>query len=424
MPADQTSNPEHRPLASGAASSNAPRTGRKTLFFTGAASLAVLALTAGQMATTEAETVGAEAAPMAAAVTVAAPLVAPINEWNEHTGRFVASQQVEVRSRVSGYLTETAFVDGTSVKKGDLLFRIDPRPFRAEVAAAQAELARAQASLSNARSESERGERLLERQALSTEDVERRNRQLLEAQADVAAARANLEAARLNLEFTEVRAPISGRISDDFVSEGNLVLGGAQGGAVLTTIMSIDPIQFEFTVSEADYLAFRAQQLGRAGLDGAQAAPAVYVRLMDEDAFATRGELSFMDNQLDRSTGTIRGRATFANPDGRLVPGMFGRLRIVASEEQEAVLIPDTAVQTDQTEKFVWVAGDGDTAERREVTLGPIVDGLRVVRGGLTGDERLVVAGTQFLQPGMPVNPADTGAVHFSNARTETTTRQ
>lgn len=370
------------------------------------AAVAAIAFGAGHFVETNAtETSSVQDGPPAANVTVARPTVKKITEWDEFTGRFVAVDSVEVRARVSGYLDSIAFTDGQIVKKGDLLFKIDPRPFEAALAAAQADLASAGAELQNAKSEHERGRRLLERAALSQEEADRRTRALRQAEAGWAAAKARVDQAALNLEFTEVRAPVAGRISDDFVSEGNLIVGGAQGGTLLTTIVSLDPIYFEFTASEADYLKYvrLAGNGANAGLEGGESP--VFAKLIDESEFTREGALSFVDNQLDPSTGTMRGRATFDNPDGVLAPGMFGRLKLSASSEYQAILIPDSAVQTDQNEKFVWVASSDNVAERRPIRPGPIVDGLRVVRSGLGADDRVIVSGGQFVAQGAPVSP-------------------
>lgn len=356
-------------------------------------------------------------APAAPAVTVAYPSVKQITEWDEYTGRFEAIDSVEIRARVSGYLTEIVFTPGEVVEQGDLLFRIDPRPFEADLAAANAELAGAEASLHNAQAQHSRGQRLLERETISREAVDDRLRALRVAEAELAVAHANVQQAELNLEFTEVRAPITGRISDDFVSEGNLIVGGAQGGTLLTTLVSTDLIHFEFTMSEADYLKYlRLDQAGVRESDRVTHHP-VRVKLMDEDSFAHEGELSFVDNQIDRSTGTMRGRATLANAYGVLAPGMFGRLQLPGSGEYEAVMIPDSAVQTDQSEKFVWVATKENIAIRQPVELGPIADGLRVVRSGLDAQTRVIVSGTQFVQANAPVVPQtadDTGLAQLS----------
>lgn len=357
----------------------------------------------GQISASEGQP--AETTPPAPNVTVAHPAVRDIIEWDEFTGRFEAVDSVEVRARVSGYLNAIAFEDGAVVKKGDLLFSIDPRPFEADLAAANADLSSAAAALQNAKAESERGRRLLERSALSQEEADRRTSALRQAESAWAAAKAHVEQAELNLEFTEIRAPITGRISDDFVSEGNLIVGGAQGGTLLTTIVSLDPIYFEFTASEADYLKYVrvADKGGNAGLSG-DANP-VFVKLLDESEFGHQGRMSFVDNRLDRSTGTMRGRATFANPDGVLAPGMFGRLKLAGTAEYQAVLVPDSAVQTDQNVKYVWLASEGNVAERREVELGPLHNGARVVRTGLNPGDRVIVSGAQFVAAGAPVAP-------------------
>ncbi len=357
----------------------------------------------------------AEAAP-APSVTVATPDAEKIVEWDEFTGRFEAIDSVEIRARVSGYLEAVAFEDGAIIQKGDLLFKIDPRPFEAELAGAKADLASAAAARRNAKEENDRGQRLLERSALSKEEADRRDSALRQADAAWAAANARVEQAALNLEFTEIRAPISGRISDDFVSEGNLIVGGAQGGTLLTRIVSLDPIYFEFSANEADYLKYLrlAANGDEAGLSGAESP--VFVKLLDESDFPHEGRLSFVDNRFDPSTGTMRGRATFANSDGVLTPGMFGRLKLAGSGEYTALLIPDSAVQTDQNIKFVWVAGEGDVAERREVALGPLHEGQRIVRSGLDADDRVIVSGSQFVMAGAAVAP-QSDATRLAEAR-------
>ncbi|MCB1703686.1 MAG: efflux RND transporter periplasmic adaptor subunit [Halioglobus sp.] len=345
------------------------------------------------------------AAPAGRMVMVAAPTVQRTVDWDEYSGRFAAIDDVEIRARVSGYLTEVAFTDGEIVDAGDLLFRIDPRPFEAALAAANATLAHTEAAFRYAKAESERGQQLVNQHALSNEEGERRLRELQQAEADRAAARARVAQAELDLEFTEVRAPVSGRVSDNFVSVGNLIVGGANGGTLLTTLVSLDPIYFEFTASEADYLKYRRlEQLGTRQ-SGRDTHHPVHVKLMDEDSFGHSGHLSFVDNRLDHSTGTMRGRATLDNPDGIFAPGMFGRLQLLGSGEYDAVLIPDTAVQTDQAQKFVWVATTDDTAARRVVKLGPELNGLRIVREGLDKNDRVIVSGTQFVRDGTPVIP-------------------
>ena len=273
----------------------------------------------------------AEDAPQGVSVTIAPPTMRKITEWDEYTGRFQAIDAVEIRARVSGYLDEVAFTDGDVVEKGALLFRIDPRPFQAELDAALAGLASADAEYQNAKAEQQRGEKLLQRQALSREEADRRTRVLKQAEAGLASAKAHADRARLDLEFTEVRAPITGRISDNFVSDGNLIVGGAQGGTLLTTIVSLDPIYFEFTASEADYLKYVRLAQNKERESSRNAAHPVFVKLIDEADFVHKGRMSFVDNQLDHSTGTMRGRATFENADGVFIPGMFGELRLLGS---------------------------------------------------------------------------------------------
>ncbi|MGB0694426.1 MAG: efflux RND transporter periplasmic adaptor subunit [Rhodospirillaceae bacterium] len=342
------------------------------------------------------------AAPPATVVDVAHPELRRIIEWDDYTGRFAAVDNVEIRARVSGFLEQVHFQDGQTVTAGDLLFTIDQRPFRTALAEAQADLAAARAVLDNARTEAERGEVLVARGALSRQNADDRLQALREAEAAVVGAEARLDRAELELSFTEVRAPVSGRISDDAVSVGNLI---SAGDHVLSNIVSLDPIEFEFTVSEANYLNY--VRLARTGdrESSRTAANPVSLQLMDETGFGHVGKMGFVDNQFNGSTGTMRGRAVFDNPDHVFTPGMFARIRLAGSAEYDAVLIPDAAVQTDQSEKFVWVADAADTAQRRTVELGPIVDGLRVVRTGLSAEDRLIIGGTQFVFAGAALAP-------------------
>ena len=343
-------------------------------------------------------------------VTVSSPTIRNIVEWDEYTGRFAAIESVEIRARVSGYLDSINFEDGADVAQGDLLFVIDPRPYEAILAQSDAEIARAQAAAKTADLELERGKELLDRGAVSQGDYDRRLQSKLQADASVRAAEAALRRAQLDVEFTQIRAPIAGRISQNYVSRGNLISGGETGGTLLTTIVSIDPIEFEFTASEADYLKYVRLGLSGERPSSRDVANPVQLRLADEDEFLHSGFMSFVDNRLDISTGTMLGRATFENPEGLFAPGMFARLRLLGSGRYDAVLIPDEAILTDQTQKFVWVVGEGNLAEFRPVTPGPIVDGLRVVRSGLSGDDRVVVTGVQFVRPGAPLAPQEAPA--------------
>ena len=335
-------------------------------------------------------------APPAPSVTVAVPLVQAVQDWDEFTGRFEATQSVEVRARVGGYVSGVHFRDGDYVRRGQLLFSLDPRPAQAALASARAQLSQAQAQLALAQSELTRSETLLESQAVSQAEVDTRRGALQTAQAAIAAANANVRARQLDLEFTRVTAPISGRVSDRRVDAGNLVAGGSSAADVLTTVVSSAPIHFVFDGSEAVLLKYQRQ--ARRG-----AAP-IQVRLQDESDFTRTGTLDFTDNAVDTASGVIRLRAVIPNADGFLKPGMFGQARLAGSGSYEAMLVPDAAVATDQARRIVYVvAADGSVAPR-PVQLGPLVDGLRVIRSGLQRTDRVIINGVQRIQqPGMKV---------------------
>ena len=335
-------------------------------------------------------------APPAPAVTVATPLVRAVQDWDEFTGRFEATQSVEVRARVGGYISGVHFRDGDYVRRGQLLFSLDPRPAQAALAAARAQLSQAQAQLALARSELARSETLLESQAVSQAEVDTRRSALQTAQAAIAAANASVRARQLDVEFTRVTAPISGRVSDRRVDAGNLVAGGSSAADVLTTVVSSAPIHFVFDGSEAVLLKYQRQ--ARRG-----AAP-IQVRLQDETDFRRSGTLDFTDNAVDTASGVIRLRAVIPNADGFLKPGMFGQARLAGAGTYEAMLVPDAAVATDQARRIVYVvAADGSVAPK-PVQLGPLVDGLRVVRSGLERTDRVIINGVQRIQgPGMKV---------------------
>jgi RND family efflux transporter MFP subunit len=347
----------------------------------------------------------ARAAPPPPPVTIAQPLVKRIVEWDEFTGRFEAVEMVEIRSRVSGYLESVHFRDGEIVEKGQLLFVIDPRPFQAAVERARAELQRATTRIDLTRTELSRSERLLESRTISQEAYDTRRQNMREAEAQVAAVRAQLRSAELELEFTQIKSPLHGRISDRKVDVGNVVSGGTPQASLLTTIVSLDPIYFVFDASEADFL--RYMRLSRAGArpSSRESANPVYVRLADETDWRRRGHMDFVDNVLSPGTGTIRGRAVFENPDLLLTPGVFGRLRIVGSGEYDSMLVPDTAVVADQTRRMLFVVKDDGTVDPRPVLLGPIVDGLRVVRSGISASDRVIINGLQRARPGAKVTP-------------------
>ena len=338
--------------------------------------------------------------PPAPSVTVAVPLVQAVQDWDEFTGRFEATQSVEVRARVGGYISGVHFRDGDYVRRGQLLFTLDPRPAQAALASARAQLSQAQAQLSLARSELARSETLLESQAVSQAEVDTRRGALQTAEAAIAAANANVRARQLDLEFTRVTAPISGRVSDRRVDAGNLVAGGSSAADVLTTVVSSAPIHFVFDGSEAILLKYQRQ--ARNG-----AAP-IQVRLQDESAYSRSGTLDFTDNAVDTASGVIRLRALIPNADGFLKPGMFGQARLAGAGTYNAMLVPDAAIATDQARRIVYVvAADGSVAPR-PVQLGPLVDGLRVVRSGLQRSDRVIINGVQRIQqPGMKVKAAN-----------------
>jgi RND family efflux transporter MFP subunit len=340
------------------------------------------------------------AAPPPPVVTVATPLVRQIAEWDDYSGRFEASKSVEVRPRVSGAIVAVHFTDGAMVRKGQLLFTIDQRPYVAALAEARAAVASARSDLSLAQADYGRATRLLEVDAVSRSDVDRVRARVQAAQAAVAAASARVQSRALDVGFTQVRAPIGGRISDRRIDAGNLVQGGVSGaeGTLLTTINAIDPIYFTFDASEALFLKAR-----RASESGTEPS-AVQIRLQDEADYRWHGRLDFTDNGLDTRSGTIRLRAVVTDPTHFLTPGMFGNMRLSTSAPAPALLVPDSAVQTDQARKIVLVVGKDGTVAPRPVTVGPLIDGLRVVRTGLTPSDRVVIAGTQMAMPGTKVD--------------------
>lgn len=337
-------------------------------------------------------------------VTVSQPLVRELIEWDEYTGRLEAVESVEVRARVSGYLQSINFKEGAIVKKGDLLFLIDPRPYKAELDRAEAELKVTKARLELARNDLARAKKLLTARAISEEEADTRSADVNVAQATLEQGKAAVEAARLNVEFTQVTAPISGRISREFVTEGNLINGGT-GGTLLTTIVSLDPI---YCYAEADEQAFlkyvRLAREGKRPSSRDEQNP-VYLALADEEGFPHKGHMDFVDNQLDPDTGTITGRAIFPNPDLTLTPGLFARVRIPGSGKYDAILLPDEAIGSDQSQRFVMIVNNENTTEHRKVELGPIVNGLRIIRKGLKPGDWVIVKGVQRVRPGMKVDP-------------------
>ena len=359
---------------------------------------APLALLAG-LAIVEFREAPVTAAPPTPTVTVASPLIRQISEWDDYSGRFEASKSVEVRPRVSGAIVAVHFTDGSVVHKGQLLFTIDSRPFVAALNEARAAVQGARSDLALAQADLGRATRLLEVDAVSRSDVDRLRARVQASQAALAAAQARVQSRALDVGFTQVRAPITGRISDRRIDAGNLVQGGGSGGegTLLTTINALDPIYFNFDASEGLFLKAR-----RARGNGA-APSAVEIKLQDETDYRWHGRLDFTDNGLDMRSGTIRLRAVVSNPTQFLTPGMFGNMRLSTSGTVPALLVPDAAVQADQARKIVLVVAKDGSVAPRTVVLGPAVDGLRVVRSGLTTSDRVIISGTQLAMPGSKV---------------------
>jgi multidrug efflux system membrane fusion protein len=346
----------------------------------------------------------AAAATPPASVTVAHPVRRSVTEWDDYVGRFAPSQTVEIRPRVSGAVTAIHFHDGDVVQRGQLLFTIDQRPFLAAEAEARANVASARSALALARSDLARAARLTGDDAISAGEVDGLRARVQANAGALAAAEARLRERALDVEFTQVRAPIGGRISDRRIDIGNLVAGGEGATAtLLTTINALDPIYFGFDASEALFL--KAQRDRKAGQ-----APTVQIRLQDEAGYRWSGKLDFTDNGLDPRSGTIRGRATLANPQGFLTPGMFGKMRLATGGTAQALLVPDSAIQTDQARKTVLVVGANGAVVAKPVELGAVVDGLRIIRSGLTANDRVVIAGIQGAAPGSKVSPHE-GAI-------------
>lgn len=339
-------------------------------------------------------------------VTVAQPLANRITQWDEYSGRFEAVETVEVRPRVSGFIERIHFKDGQLVTAGDLLFTLEQKQFQITVESARAEVARTSAQVDLAEQELERVTPLARTGTATKRDLDQRTANVAVAQAQRQAAQAGLRAAELNLEWTEVRAPIAGRISDRKVDVGNLVSGGTGGATILATIVSLDPIHFRFDASEADYMRYVRQFIAGDRKSGREAPHPVRVRLADDKDWSRTGRLDFVDNQLNPRSGTLRARAVFENKDGLFTPGLFARMQLFGGEI-DALLIPDAAVVSDQARKIVFVVGGDGVVAARPVELGTIVDGLRVVRSGLERTDRVVLDGlaNPFVRPGAKVTP-------------------
>ena len=345
------------------------------------------------------------AGPPPPSVEAAKPLSRVVDVWDEYTGRFEAVERVEVRARVSGFVDKIEFKDGQTVKAGDPLFLIDPRPYQFAVESAQADLDRAKAQVTQTQADVGRAN-ALSASVITQRDVDQRKSAFEVAQAQQRSAEVALANAKLNLDWTQVRAPIDGRISDRRIDVGNLVQGGQSGATLLTTIVKLDPIHFVFEAAEVDYLRYAraaAQVEKRASF---QSPDLIQVRLADETKWGRAGAVDFIDNEIISRSGSIRGRALFANKDFFLTPGLFGRARLFGGRAP-ALLIPDEAVLADQTRKIVFVVGPGDKLAPKPVTLGPLAYGLRAIFGGLSPDDVVVVNGlaNPFVRPGATVTP-------------------
>jgi len=354
-------------------------------------------------------------------VTVAKPVERTVIDQDEYVGRFVAVDSVEIRSRVSGYLSAIDFTDGQMVKKGDLLFVIDHRPFQIALDQMRANLAQARANLAFTQADLARGEELVRNKTITEQTYDQRKQAKSVAEASVTAQEAMVHQAELDLnEYSELRAPVDGRIGDRRVSVGNLVTGGtANNTTLLATIVSVDPIRFEFTFDEASYLRYQRFAGSETQMASGQGGVAVALKLIDEADFRHAGRMDFVDNVIDRSSGTIRGRAVFANPDGLFTPGMFGRVRVPGSPPYTALLVPDMAIGSEQARKFVFVVDDGGVARMKYIVPGQVDDGMRVIKEGLNASDRVIVNGLMRVRPGVKVVAEEKGAPAAPSARKE-----
>ena len=354
---------------------------------------------------------GDKQAPQAAAaappVTVAQPVKRTVTDWDEFTGRFDAVQQVQVRPRVGGFITAVEFRDGAFVSTGDLLYLIDARPFEAVATQAEGQLSDARAKVELAKRELDRALTLQQSQNVADNIVDQRRQALQAARAAETQAEGVLKAAQLNVEFTHVTAPISGRVSRHLVDIGNLVQGSEGSSTLLTSIVTLDPIYIYFDIDEATYLKYNRLWFEGKRPSSRDTPNPVEVTLTGETKPSHNGTVNFLDNQLDVSTGTLRGRAVIPNTDLSILPGQFGRVRLIASAPYEALLVPDAAVATDQGRKILFVVKDDNTVEAKPVILGPLDDGLRVIREGLKPEDRVIVDGLQRARVGAKVTPHD-----------------
>jgi RND family efflux transporter MFP subunit len=374
---------------------------------TGAATRAMAAALAVAVGTTLAACSEAPAqhAPTAIPVTIAAAIERPVAEWDEFSGRIEAVETVDVRPRVPGYLQSVHFAEGREVRKGDLLFVIDPRPYEAALARAEAELRNARATATLAAQDKARAERLLDSHAISREEFDRRSTALEQGTASVAAAEAAVRAARLDLQYTRVTAPIDGRVGRAEVTPGNLVAAGPSGGTRLTTLVSMDPVHVWFEGDERVYLKYTEMALRGERPSSRDAANPVRIGLANEDGYPHAGRMDFVDNRVDPTSGTIRARAVLDNHDRRFTPGLYARVQLLGSGEHRAVLVDDRAIGTDQDKRFVFVVGSDNVVKYRPVKPGRLVDGLRIVADGLKPGETIIVNGVQRVRAGAVVQP-------------------
>lgn len=350
----------------------------------------------------------AQQGPPAFPATVAVPLAKRIKTWDEYSGRFEAVSRVELRPRVSGYVDQVNFKEGSDVQMGDLLFTLDKRPFEIALAAAKAEVARARAQVEFATADLNRAAPLVESKALSEQVYEQRKSSLGVAEAQVMAADAQLKSAELNLEWAEVRAPIAGRISDKKIDVGNLVIGGQANATLMATIVTVDPIHFVFDASEADYMRYARLNASGVRPSSRTTANPVRIKLADEADWSHEGVMDFVDNAFNERAGTIRGRAILSNKDGLLTPGVFARIALYGGDV-DALLVPDTSIVSDQAHKIIFTVNADNVVVATPVVLGPISDGLRVIKSGLKATDKVIIEGlaNPAIRPGTKIAPTN-----------------
>lgn len=376
------------------------KTHRRKLVFLLAAIIAGLHLTGCE------SSVGQNSPPPPQSVPVAKPLHLAVTEWDEYTGRFKAMERVEIRFRLNGFIKDVRFKDGDLVKKGDVLFVVDQRPFKIALRQAEAELEQAKAQQRQAQTAFERVESLKDSRAISQEEYDQRQHQLYAAEARVDAAAANVDRAQLDLEFTVVKAPIAGKISEDFVTEGNLISGGNGQATLLTTIVSTDPMYFYFEGSESALLEYSRQNGENSEGRSQNPSNEIVIKLLDEQEFSHKGQLDFMDNEVDEGTGTFQARAIIPNKNLVIESGMFGTARVLNYEQNKVVLIPDAVISTDQSQKIVFVLSKDNKVVAKPVELGPLHSSeLRIIRSGISPDDRVIIGNIQKIGPGMEVTP-------------------